>query len=264
MAAAVVITLAAHLLPTIANTRAQGGRVAVWALWAACMGLTVYGHVVFFASAAAHAGSSRAATEQETEHSRALREQLASITARALAPVSADLAAAQQRHANATQQLTSCERQASACTARRSAVQQTQQQVEVLRVERAEAQRAADLRAQLATAAAGLDTRRNNAAADPVGAQLASLTGSGAEAVPLGVAVLSSIVVELLAALLWAEALRTPAANTAAPDPLPNTDSAVAHLVSPSPETLRTPVSAMTARRVRPQSGAPPRPAAAT
>ncbi len=267
MAAAVVITLAAHLLPTIANNRTRGKGAAAWALWAVCMALTVYGHMVFFASAAGHAGSSRAATVEETAHSRALREQLASISARPLGTVAADLVMVQHRASAANLQAQRCEQATPGrCASRRTAAQQAHDQVEALRTEHTEAQRAADLRGQLTTAAASLDTRRTSAASDPVASQLNRLTGTGADALPLMVAVLSSIVVELLAALLWSEALRDARAPEAAEQAVP--DFRQRHVLAELLDTgtrPRAPIPAMSpARRVRPQSTAPPNAAPAT
>lgn len=194
VACAVAITLAAHLLPALTR------RAAGWALWAACVALTVYGHTMFFAAAGQRAGEHRALSVAPSEQSAALLEQLRSTAARAPSAVAADLAAVRSRGAGAALQLTRCEReQPGRCAARRLVLQQAEQQAQALQIEADEAHRAAGLRAELTAAAAQLDTRRS-AAADGLG-------GLGADGVLLAMSVLSAVVVELLAALLWAEVL---------------------------------------------------------
>ncbi len=267
LAVAVTITLAAHVLPALARrTGGKGPAVgSIWGLWLACMGITIYGHATFFSGAAAHAGSARASAVQTSTHTAALTDQLANISARPLGMVAIDLAAAHARAAALNLQLTRCEQdQPGRCGARRLAVQQAQARTDALKTEHTEAQRAADLREQLAASAAALDTRRAAAAVDPVAGQLARLTGANVEALTLLVAVLSAVVVELLAAVLWSEALRAPQ---------PDAATAALRLFADDQEkriaaarTATTPPRSqpvIPAGRVRPQSTAPP-PRAAT
>jgi hypothetical protein len=203
VACAIAVTLAAQLLPALARQRAG------WALWAVCLALTIYGHAGFFSAAQARAGAHRSQSVQPTSQQAALLDQLRSTAARASSAVAADLAAVRSRGVSAALQLARCERDTpSRCGAQRAAVQQAAQREQALQVEAAEAQQAAALRAQITASAAQLDTRRAAAAADPVAAGLAHVTGLDAAAAPLVTSVLSAVVVELLGALLWAEVLR--------------------------------------------------------
>jgi hypothetical protein len=203
VACAIAVTLAAQLLPALARQRVG------WALWIVCLALTIYGHAGFFSAAQARAGAARSQSVQPTTQQAALLDQLRSTAARASSAVAFDLAAVRSRGVNAALQLARCEReQPSRCAAQRAAVQQAAQREQALQVEAVEAQQAAALRAQITASAAQLDTRRAAAAADPVAAGLAHFTGLDAAAAPLVTSVLSAVVVELLGAVLWAEALR--------------------------------------------------------
>lgn len=218
VACAVAVTLAAHLLPALTR------RAAGWALWSVCVALTIYGHASFIASAQGRAGAARSLSVQPSAESAALAEQLRSTAARASSAVAADLAAVRSRAVSAALQLARCERdQPGRCAARQAAVQQIAQQAQALQIEADEAQRAAAIRSQLTAAAARLDSQRAGAAADPVAAGLAALTGADASAAPVITSVLSAIVVELLGALLWAQVLSPadsqPATADSAADP---------------------------------------------
>jgi hypothetical protein len=203
---AVTITLAAHLLPAISRRR------AAWALWAICVVLTVYGHGVFFSAAAARAGATRAEAVQEDTHTHALREQLATAQARPASVVATALAQAQSQQTTAELALARCERATPGrCMAPKAARQLAQQRITALTTEQAESARAASLQAELTHAAATLDTRRSAATADPIAAQLAALVGIKSDHISTLVSILSAVVIELLAAMLWAEALTTPA-----------------------------------------------------
>ncbi|MEY8688352.1 MAG: hypothetical protein AB9M53_00550 [Leptothrix sp. (in: b-proteobacteria)] len=218
-ALSVAITLGAHLLPSVVPGHAPAPRrAAAWALWAACMAITVYSHGAYFSAAAQRAGSSRAAAVPASQHTQALRDQLASIHARPLATVAADLATAQGQHTSSRLQLQRCEQASPGrCAARTAAVAQAQQHMQALQTEHSQATHADSLRERLATAAEQHDQLRSAAAADPVAALIAGSTGS-AQATVTAIGIASAVVLELLAALLWAECLQlAPAATAEAP-----------------------------------------------
>jgi hypothetical protein len=79
--------------------------------------------------------------------------------------------------------------------------------VQALEAELAAARRAADIRERLTTEAEQHDTRRAEASLDPGAAALATLTGLPAERIQPAMQMLTALLVELFAALLWTIAL---------------------------------------------------------
>lgn len=222
-AVSVAITLACHLLPAI--SRAWPAR----ALWAACLLLTAWGHAAFFTAASWRAGDSRASAVTAPTQGAALRDELAAIHARPVAVVAADLANAQARLLSVGAALTRC--QAGECPRLEAAAGAARARAGALQEEARQAQRASDLRARLSDAAGAQDATRAAAAQDPVARALGSALGLPAESLSTMVSVLSAVVVELLAALLWSLALapesaravsvvRSPTAPTATPAPV--------------------------------------------
>lgn len=211
IAAAVCITLAAHLLPAMARRHA-----GAWALWAACLVLTVYGHAVYFSAAQARAGAVRSAEVVTSATAQALQQELAALQARPLSVVDADLAAANARAMQLQLVTSRCEqRQASPCAGLRLQANQAGLRVTALASEQEQAQRAEQLRASITEQARELDAARQSAAADPV-APLLQAGGLGTHASVL-LAVAGALVIELLAALLWREALSTERSAQATP-----------------------------------------------
>lgn len=206
-----MLVLGAHLLPTL--SRSMPAR----ALWIGCLLLTAWSHAAFFAAAAQRAGSARADSVTTSAQARALQTELEAIAARPLAQVSADLAAAQARVISADLALQRCRKalpeaasaSPTACARPLEAVGGASRQVEALAVEEDEARRAAALRQRLVEAAGREDLARDQAAVDPVTAMLSTLLGLKAGSAGVAVAVLSAVVVELLAALLWTLGLRS-------------------------------------------------------
>ena len=205
-----MLVLGAHLLPTL--SRSMPAR----ALWIGCLLLTAWSHAAFFAAAAQRAGSARADSVTTSAQARALQTELEAIAARPLAQVSADLAAAQARVISADLALQRCRKalpeaasaSPTACARPLEAVGGASRQVEALAVEEGEARRAAALHQRLVEAAGREDQARDQAAVDPVTAMLSTLLGLKAGSAGVAVAVLSAVVVELLAALLWTLGLR--------------------------------------------------------
>lgn len=248
----VAITLAVHLLPAL--TRSAAGR----ALWLACIALTLYSHATYFHAAGNRAGQQRAQAVQPGTHTAALREQLQHITARAPSDVGSDLASAQGRATTARLALQRCEQAtAGRCAALSARVDQAAATVQALQIEATDAARAVQIRQQLADAAARIDTQRQTAAADPIAAGLAALLHLSPDAVALLVSVLCASVLDLLAALLWSQALCNATATPATPrepatPPVMSLAQRIAATVAPT--TAPTPP----ARRMQPQSTAPP------
>lgn len=205
-----MLVLGAHLLPTL--SRSMPAR----ALWIGCLLLTAWSHAAFFAAAAQRAGSARADSVTTSAQARALQTELEAIAARPLAQVSADLVAAQARVISADLALQRCRKalpeaasaSPTACARPLEAVGGASRQVEALAVEEGEARRAAALHQRLVEAAGREDQARDQAAVDPVTAMLSTLLGLKAGSAGVAVAVLSAVVVELLAALLWTLGLR--------------------------------------------------------
>lgn len=205
-----MLVLGAHLLPTLSRS------MLARTLWIGCLLLTAWSHAAFFTAAAQRAGSVRADSVVTSAQARALQTELEAIAARPLAQVSADLAAAQARVTSADLALQRCRKalpeaaSASpiACVRPLEMLGVASRQVEALVVEEGEARRAATLRQRLVEAAGREDQARDQASVDPVTAALSTLLGLTVGSAGVVVAVLSAVVVELLAALLWTLGLR--------------------------------------------------------
>ena len=209
MAFALAATAGAHVLPAI--SRSIVGR----ALWVSCMVVVVYGHAAFLAGSAHRAGDQRAASVRSSEHSQALQRQLDALGARPLSTVAEALAAATARSARATAALTRCEASTPGkCSTARAAATSADASVQALAAELTAARRAAELRERLTTEAEQHDTRRAEAALDPGAAALATLTGLPADRIQTAAQMLTALLVELFAALLWTIALPRRHADT--------------------------------------------------
>lgn len=206
IAVACVLVLGAHLLPTISSSwKAR-------TLWVGCLVLTAWGHAVFFTSAATRAGQARSDAVATTGRAQALQAELQAIQARPLAIVSAEAAASKARADAARAAAARCQTTAmqAECRRRAAIASAAALKASALADELDQARRANDLRSQLTAAATGHDAARQQAAADPVAHTLANLTGLSADGLSTAVAVLSSVIVELMAALLWSTALASP------------------------------------------------------
>jgi len=198
VALSVAICAGTHLIPALSKRRIAR------LLWVGCLLGTVYSHLVFFTYASLHAGEVRAQqSAQVTGTARqieAAREALAAITARPVSVIASDLAATQGA------------RQRSA-----------------LRLELAEAQRAAVLRDELVRLSGAAMTAEVTASSDPVTERIAAITGSSAASIGLVTGLAFSILLELVGALLWVEALR-PSEAPAVAMPQPADEDPVANL----------------------------------
>lgn len=177
VAMSIAICAGTHLIPALTK------RKFAWLLWAGCLLGTVYGHLVFFTHASIRAGESRAQHSMHmvgvAHQAEAVQAALDGIAARPVAVVAAELAGSQSS------------RQRSA-----------------LRLELAEARRATSLRDELVVLAGTATTVQVTAFSDPVTARLSALLGSNEASIAILVGIGLSILLELVGALLWCEALR--------------------------------------------------------
>jgi hypothetical protein len=204
VAVACVLVLGAHLLPAISTT--WKGR----ALWVGCLALTAWGHAVFFAASAHRAGSLRADAVQTSLAAQAIQAELDSLSAtRPVAAVSAELATTRARAESAQTAAARCnpDTNANECRRRTDTARAAALRAEALADELAQARRVATLRQQIGAAAQQHDAARQTAEQDPVAAALSQVTGIRPGALITAVSVLSSLMVELMAALLWSSAI---------------------------------------------------------
>lgn len=187
----VVIVLAVHLIPALSR------RPVAWLVWSVCLLCAVYGHLTFLTHASlraaeAHAQQSALAIGTERQIQSA-REALDEIKARPVATVAAQLAQEGDRRMRAA-----------------------------LRAELAEGKRAEALRDDLAQFEAVSTAVRVTGATDPVTERLAVVTGWTESGVSVVIGMTFAMLLELIGALLWFEALRP---SKAATEPTQGDDS---------------------------------------
>lgn len=208
---AVAFAVLAQVLPSLVRSAWR------WPVWGAVMLVTLQGHVSLMTHAQQRAGAARAAAVATTATSQAITAELTTITARPLATVAAQLAAATTRAAAATSGVASCTARAGAtprtCAAANLNATRATVQLDALRVELAQAERADQLRRQLATEASALDDRRNQAATDPVAALISTATDASPATASALLAALASSLLELCGVLLWREVRQQHAAE---------------------------------------------------
>lgn len=176
VAMSIVIVLAVHLIPALSR------RSTAWLVWSGCLLCAIYGHLTFLTHASLRAGDARAqqsalsvGTERQID---ATREALAQIKARPIATVAAELAVSKGWRERAA-----------------------------LRAEIAEGKHAENLRDELVHLAGVSTTAHLTGAADPVTARLAAVVGCSESAVAVVIGMTFSILLELIGALLWYEAI---------------------------------------------------------
>lgn len=177
VAMSVVIVLAVHLLPALSR------RPAAWLVWVGCLLCAIYGHFTFLTHASLRAGDNRVqqsalvvGTERQIGTA---REALAEIKARPVATVAAELAQSIDKRQRAA-----------------------------LREELIEGRRAEALRDELLRLSRASTTALIARTTDPVTARLAAVTGLTDSGIAVVVGMTFSILLELIGALLWYEALR--------------------------------------------------------
>lgn len=174
----VVIVIAVHLLPALSR------RPAAWLVWAGCLLCAIYGHLTFLIHASQRAGDNLAqhsslsvGTERQIEIT---REALAQIKARPVATVAAELAQESDKRTRAA-----------------------------LTVEIAEGKKAEALRDGLVKLSGVSTEAQVTGAADPATAKLAAATGLGESTISVVIGLTFSMLIELIGALVWVEALRS-------------------------------------------------------
>jgi hypothetical protein len=176
VALAVAVVAAVHLLPALCKSW------AVWPLWLACFVVAVHGHAGFLLQAGEMVATARHAPQAQAliEQREAIGQALASIKARPVAVVAAQLAR-----------------------------DQSPERRQALQVELMESQKAAALRDELVTLAQKrADDAGNGGVTDPVTKGLALVTGLSVQAVTLTVAMVTAALLELVGVVLWRAALR--------------------------------------------------------
>jgi hypothetical protein len=211
-AAAVALALGAHLLPALARRW-----VGAWALWVGCVLATLYGHAHFFTASSQRAGDVRAEAVQPTQQAQAWQRELDGLQARPLTVLATEQARIESRLIQAETAAQRCEqRTPGACRTAQVTVASWRAQAAAHQTERTQAERAAELHRLLTTAAAQQDAQRQQQQQDPVDRLLAGWLGVPVAGLGLMSSLLQSLLVELLAAVLWTLALH-PAADARPP-----------------------------------------------
>jgi hypothetical protein len=179
VALSVVICAGTHLIPALSK------RKLAWLLWSGCLLATVYSQLSFLTHASIRAGDDRAQHSVQVQGAElqiiTVREALAGIVARPLAVVAGEIA-----------------------------VTEDWQQRNALKLELAEAKRAAALRDELVKLSSAATNAKVMTAPDPVTNRIAAVTGSSEEGISLLIGLGLSILMELVGVLLWCEVLRVP------------------------------------------------------
>lgn len=181
----VVIVLAVHLLPAISR------RPITWLVWAGCLICAVYGHLTFLTHASMRAGQTLAqqsalaiGTQNQVD---TVREALAQIKARPVAEVMAQLAQTNAPRVRAA-----------------------------LRAEIAEGKKAEAFRNELVRLSQVSTAAHVDGAVDPVTAKLAQILGVTEGAISIVIGLTFALLVELVGAVVWFEALRPTNTNSEA------------------------------------------------
>lgn len=209
VAMSVVIVVAVHLLPAMSR------RSVTWLVWMGCLVGAIYGHLTFFTNSAQRAADNRAqqsalavGTQRQIDTA---KDALSRITARPVTIVTAELAVTEDRRERAA-----------------------------LREEIAQGKRAQVLLDDLARLSA-VSTTAQIPVTDPVTARLAAVTGWNESQVAVAIGLTFSILLELIGALLWYEAMRR---ETTVIEPLSNGTTCVTQPVTDIVTMLRGAVTA--------------------
>lgn len=219
LALSVAICAATHLLPALSK------RPAVWLLWGACLLGTMYGHLTFFTHAGMRAaelrGSQSAVAQVFDDQAGVTREALDGIKARPVTVVARELSRAK-----------------------------SEQRREALEAELSEARRAAALRDGLVRVAQAQGAARLDDRADPVMARLSAVTGGSEASIGVLVGVALALLLELLGAFLWCEALSGRVLPSPSEDrDSPNTERSHARAREDCPDTAHDDASVLRLRQ---------------
>jgi hypothetical protein len=173
----VVIVLAVHLLPAISR------RSSAWVVWSVCLVCSIYGHLTFLTHANIRAGEIMAQQSVLNigidNQAAIVKAALAQIKARPVTEVMAQLSQTEDKRVRAA-----------------------------LREEIAEGKKAETLRDELIRLSQVSTSAKVEGANDPLTAKLSNVFGWNKEAIFVVIGLTFSILVELVGALIWYEALR--------------------------------------------------------
>ncbi|KVS51670.1 hypothetical protein WK39_27380 [Burkholderia cepacia] len=235
VAVALVVLLAAHLLPAL--TRGEPRRILIPAglLWLTCLIGTGYGHATFFLAAQQHAGAQRAATVTTSN----LAAPATTTIGRSRDVIARDQARVTQLLANARAER--CVTRCATLGARREALAA---QLSALAVE-ADVAKRRERDADLAVAERqSLRARADMARLDPVTARLAHLLNFSRDGIDLGIALLFGMLLECVACLGWLQGLpRRVAAPAAAAAPAVRDETAESPAASTERHATERPVA---------------------
>lgn len=233
IAMGVVLVVAAHLIPALTRGKSAPTRLIGFAIWAAAMAATCYGHATFFVFAASHAGNERAS------HVTA-----APVTAsRDPVTIARDRAALAGKLAQA--QAERCRRACPELQARRARLTG---EIEALDVEREMARRDSAARDHAIA-------ERDSVARDPMTAAL------GLSSVVIGM--LFAAVLEGVACLCWTLALSPVNRVTVEPVTAPETKRRIEPVGQTTPATTAAPCAGVTAEPAGTQKATNPAPPSA-
>lgn len=205
---AIVMVVGSHLLPALAR-----GSWLVRGLFVVCVAVTLYNHAYFFDQSKRDLSHQRQAEVAPSVDVQRYEQELARITARDLPEVSSDLAQANAAVVRAAATLERCKAKDNArCTTAQAQHDLALAKVQPLQDERAQAQRAEDLRQALATAISEHSAVVKAAGANTVDSQIASLLGLRADVVAMATSVVQSLALEIMGMVLWGIALPKPKA----------------------------------------------------
>jgi len=200
---ALVMVVGSHLLPALAR-----GSWLVRGLFVVCVGVTLYNHAYFFDHSKRDLSKQHQADVAPSVEVARYEQELARITARDLPEVSADLAQANAAVVRTSAALERCKAKDNArCTTAQAQRDLAMAKVQPLEDERAQAQRAEDLRQALATAIAEHSAVVKAAGANTVDTQIADIVGLRAETVAMVTSVVQSLALEIMGMVLWSLAL---------------------------------------------------------
>ncbi|MBR7996742.1 hypothetical protein KDX08_30275 [Burkholderia cenocepacia] len=211
VAMGVVLVVAAHLIPALTRGKSVPARVIGFAIWAASMAATCYGHAAFFVFAAGHAGDERASHVTAAPVT-ASRDPV--TIARDRAAIAGKLAQAQAER---------CRRTCPELQARRARLAG---EIEALDVEREMAGRDSAARDRVTD-------KRDSMARDPMTAAL------GLSSVVIGM--MFAAVLEGVACLCWTLALAPVDRMTVEPATAPETERRTESVTQPAPATTAAP-----------------------
>ncbi|HDR8918806.1 TPA: hypothetical protein QDA94_004128 [Burkholderia vietnamiensis] len=197
-AVALVVLLAAHLLPALTRGEPLQLKLPAMALWLVCLVGTGYGHATFFLSAQQHAGARRASAIETVEPNAPTQAELG----RPRDVVARDQARVTQLLANARAE--SCVTRCAQLRARREALAA---QLTALGVEAEMAQRREQAADRVEAERQLTRARKDKARIDPVTSRVAQLFALSCDGVDLAIALLFGLLLECVACLGWLQGL---------------------------------------------------------